>query len=197
MSKVSIVVDGDRAGGWIITIRDGDVMRTYSPDHDHPMDAAQHAAKQFVAEFPHHEDSRWHHPVDAQGEKIPARDDITADPPLQLDDTPKSAPTIEEYVAAGYPAASYPPEGYPEVPSQGLADFRAAQAAALVASGQGEKMNSDSKAAPGDAAAGSAEPGPGPGAPEVSTEGAQTAPMSTDPAPASTGEADPSSEADG
>lgn len=45
------------------------------------------------------------------------------------DKTDKSmSPTIEQYVAAGYPAASYPPSGYPEVDSPGLVAFRAYQA---------------------------------------------------------------------
>jgi hypothetical protein len=40
-----------------------------------------------------------------------------------------SGPTFEQWVAAGYLPEAYPPDGYDEIPSQGLDEFRALQAA--------------------------------------------------------------------
>lgn len=40
----------------------------------------------------------------------------------------RDGPTIEAYVAAGYPAGNYPPDGYAAIETAGLAAFRAWQA---------------------------------------------------------------------
>ncbi len=46
-------------------------------------------------------------------------------PPAPTGTLLAGGPTLEDYVAAGYDAATYPPQGYAEVPSPGLAAYRA------------------------------------------------------------------------
>jgi hypothetical protein len=54
--------------------------------------------------------------------------------PWEPGDPPRTdGPTIEVWVKAGYKAEDYPPEGFEEKPSEGLAAFRAEQAAAKTA----------------------------------------------------------------
>jgi hypothetical protein len=47
-----------------------------------------------------------------------------------------SGPTFEQFVAAGYKPEDYPPDGYDEIPSPGLEEFRALQAAMATAEPQ-------------------------------------------------------------
>jgi len=107
MSKIQVRVDGDAKGGFIVEIHGGDQYRTYGPEAEHPMQAAQEAARAFVEEFPHHEDSEWLHPVDAKGEKLahPA-DYMTADPKLADPNLQPNAAISEDSKAAGLLAAA-------------------------------------------------------------------------------------------
>src|SRR5262249_43609290 len=62
-------------------------------------------------------------PVYAPGHVPPGQFVPPAEPPAPA--LSQDGPTIEEYIAAGYPADKYPPDGYAEKPSPGLTRHKA------------------------------------------------------------------------